>query len=121
MGTDDIFKKRRAARKQRKHEFKMPKANSYLIVTEGKRTEPLYFKSLQKLILQKIGGRVEVVEAPVIEISGEGCSTEKLIEAADRIVKDAKMIYQNVWLVFDRDDFMDFDTAIRNGLDKEIK
>lgn len=55
MGTDDIFKRRRADRKQRKHELKIPKANSYLIVTEGKRTEPLYFKGLQKIILQKIG------------------------------------------------------------------
>lgn len=121
MGTDDIFKRKRADRKQRRHEFKIPKANSYLIVTEGKRTEPLYFKGLQKIILQKIGGSVEVVEAPVIEISGEGCSTGKLIEAADRIVKNAKIIYQNVWLVFDRDDFADFDKAINAGLDKGYK
>ena len=40
MGTDDLFKKRRETRKQRQHETKTPKANSYLIVTEGKRTEP---------------------------------------------------------------------------------
>ena len=41
MGSDDLFKKRREARTQRKHEYKPPKANSYLIVTEGERTEPL--------------------------------------------------------------------------------
>ena len=35
MGSDDLFKKRRAERQQRKHEFKIPKANSFLIVTEG--------------------------------------------------------------------------------------
>lgn len=121
MGTDDIFKQRRTARKQRKHEFKIPKANSYLIVTEGKRTEPLYFKGLQKLILQKIGGSVDVVEAPVIDISGEGCSTGKLIEVADHIVKDAKIIYQNVWIVFDKDDFSDFDQAINIGRSKGYK
>lgn len=34
MGTDDLFKKRREDRQQRQHEFKTPKANSYLIVTE---------------------------------------------------------------------------------------
>ena len=121
MGTDDIFKKRRADRKRRNHEFKVPKANSYLIVTEGKRTEPLYFKGIQKLILQKIGGSVDVVEAPVIEISGEGCSTGKLIEVADRIVKEAKIIYQNIWIVFDRDDFSDFDRAIDIGISKGYK
>lgn len=48
MGTDDLFKKRRAARKQRKHEYKIPKANSFLIVTEGERTEPLYFEGIKK-------------------------------------------------------------------------
>ena len=53
MGSDDLFKKRREARTQRKHEYKPPKANSYLIVTEGERTEPLYFKGMQKLIQEK--------------------------------------------------------------------
>ncbi len=62
MGTDDLFKKRRAARKQRKYEYKTPKANSFLIVTEGERTEPLYFQGLKKLILEKVGGTVNVVE-----------------------------------------------------------
>ena len=71
MGTDDLFKKRREARKQRKHEYKQSNANSYLIVTEGKRTEPLYFKGIQKLIHEKMGGRVDVVEVPMIDICGE--------------------------------------------------
>lgn len=35
MGTDDLFKKRRETRKQRKHDYKTPRANSFLIVTEG--------------------------------------------------------------------------------------
>ena len=54
MGTDDLFKKRREQRKQRKREFKTPKANSFLIVTEGERTEPFYFKGIQKLIKKKL-------------------------------------------------------------------
>lgn len=46
MGTDDLFKKRREARKQRQYEKRQPKANSFLIVTEGERTEPyLFFRS----------------------------------------------------------------------------
>lgn len=81
MGTDDLFKKRRAARKQRQHEYKMPQANSFLIVTEGECTEPLYFRGLQKLIREKIGGSIDVVERPIIDIHGEGCSTNKLVEA----------------------------------------
>ena len=50
MGTDELFKKRRAARKKRQHDIRTPQANSYLIITEGTRTEPFYFKGLQKLI-----------------------------------------------------------------------
>lgn len=100
MGTDDLFKKRREARKQRQHEYRVPRANSFLIVTEGERTEPLYFRGIQKLIKEKIGGNVEVVEAPLIDIHGKGCSTGKLIELTERIIKDAKVMYQNVWVVF---------------------
>lgn len=118
MGTDDLFKKRREARKQRQHETKTPKANSYLIVTEGKRTEPYYFNGLKKLIVEKVGGMVNVVENPSIKIHGVGSSTGKLIEIADQLVKDAKVLYQNVWVVFDKDDFEDFDQAIQDGLKK---
>lgn len=118
MGSDDLFKKRRAARKQRQHEYKTPRANSYLIVTEGKRTEPLYFKGLKNLISEKVGGTVNVIEAPLIDISGEGSSTGKLIEITEQIIKEAKIIYQNIWVVFDKDDFSDFDQAIKEGIEK---
>lgn len=118
MGSDDLFKKRRAERKQRRHEYKVPKANSYLIVTEGKRTEPFYFNGLKKLIAEKVGGMVNVIEAPMIDIEGKGTSTGKLIELAEKIVKEAKVIYQNIWIVFDKDDFEDFDQAIKEGTER---
>lgn len=78
MGTDDLFKKRREDRKKRKHGYRTPRANSYLIVTEGTQTEPLYFRGIQKIIQDRLGGNVDIVELPVIDIKGEGCSTEKL-------------------------------------------
>lgn len=118
MGSDNLFKKRRQTRAQRRNEYKSPKANSYLIVTEGERTEPLYFKGIQKLIQEKIGGVVDVIEQPFIDVHGEGCSTTRLIEVTDQIIKDAKIIYQNVWIVFDKDDFDDFDQAIKEGEDR---
>ena len=121
MGTDDLFKKRREARKKRKHDYKKPKANSFLIVTEGKCTEPLYFKGMQRIIKEKIGGLVDIIEAPIIDICGGGCSTGKLIEITEKTVKEAKIIYQNIWVVFDKDDFKDFDQAIQEGLDKGYK
>lgn len=121
MGTDDLFKKRRAARKKRKHEFREPRANSFLIVTEGTRTEPLYFKGIQKIIQKKIGGQIDIVSPPLIDIYGEGSSTGKLIEITDELVKKAKIMYQNIWVVFDKDDFDDFDPAIEEGEKKGYK
>lgn len=121
MGKDDLFKKKRQERKKRKFEYRSPKANSFLIVTEGKRTEPLYFKGIQRLIQEKVGGRIDVVSVPVVDIYGEGCSTGKLIEMTEQIVKKAKIIYQNVWVVFDRDDFDDFDQAIKKEWKKDIR
>ena len=98
MGTDDLFKKHRAERQKRKHEFKSVNTNSFLIVTEGEKTEPLYFKGLQKKINEKVNGRIDIVESPVIDIFGQGCSTSRLIEATEEIVKDSKVFYQNIWV-----------------------
>lgn len=118
MGSDDLFKKRREERKRRKHEYRPINTNSFLIVTEGERTEPLYLKGIQKKIKEKMDGRIDVIEIPVIDIHGEGCGTGKLIEVTERIVKEAKILYQNVWVVFDKDDFDDFDVAIQVGKEK---
>lgn len=115
MGSDDLFKKKRLERKKRQCECRTPKANSFLIVTEGERTEPLYLKGIQKLIENKIGGRIDVVEMPMINIVGQGASTEQLIEITEQLVKEAKVIYQNIWVVFDKDDFENFDQAIADG------
>lgn len=118
MGSDDLFKKRRMERKKRSHDFIVPKANSFLIVAEGERTEPIYFNGLKEQILNSIGGTVDIVEIPEIEIHGEGASTEKLIEITERYVSNAKIIYQNIWVIFDKDDFLDFDSAIEYGKSK---
>ena len=115
MGSDDIFKKRRLDRKKRNHDFKNPKANSYLIITEGKKTEPLYFNGLKKKILEKIGGTVDIIDVPEIEIYGQGSSTSRLIDITDEYVNKARIIYQNIWVIFDKDDFLDFDKAISEG------
>ena len=44
MGTDDLFKKHRAERQKRKHEFKSVNTNSSIIDTEGEKTQPLNSK-----------------------------------------------------------------------------
>lgn len=79
LASNNSFKRHREPRKERKHGFKPARANSFLIVTEGEKTEPNYFGGL-------------------------------------------KIFYQNVWVVFDKDDFKDFDEAIelRNELENEL-
>lgn len=50
MGTDDLFKKRRHAELlKRKEGQRGKKRDRVLIVTEGERTEPLYFVYLPRI------------------------------------------------------------------------
>lgn len=90
-------------------------------MTEGKCTEPFYFKGMQRHICEKIGGMVDVVEVPVIDIFGEGCATGTLIDKTDEIVSKANILYQNVWVIFDKDDFSYSDAALhRNEWNKKL-
>ena len=116
FASNNSFKRHRESRKERKHDFKPARANSFLIVTEGEKTEPNYFGGLRQKIKEKLGGCID------IEVYGKGCGTKKLIESTKKIIKNSKILYQNVWVVFDKDDFKDFDTAIelRNELENEL-
>lgn len=114
MGTDDIFKKKREKLERRKKELKDPTPNSFLIVSEGTKTEPYYFDGLAKYINEKYGNGVDV-EKPLIDTSGEGRCTVSLVEETEKIVACSKIIYSQIWVVFDKDDFNDFDDAIELG------
>jgi len=109
MGSDDLFHKRKKL-KERKAGSLKPKVDSYLIVTEGKRTEPNYFEGLARSVRQACsGGRIDV---PSFDIRGEGMNTVSLVQEAARINELPESNYQHVWVVFDKDDFDTFDQAI---------
>jgi hypothetical protein len=76
---------------------------TFLIVCEGEKTEPNYFKSFR------------VVSARIY-VEGFGANPSKLIEEAKRL-NDREGGYDQVWCVFDRDDFpkQDFNSAIINA------
>lgn len=116
MGTDDLFKKRREALKERKKEIREPKPNSFLIVTEGQKTEPNYFKGLSDYIKEKYGFGPDV-KSPIIDIRGEGKCTCSLVHSAVQIAKKSHIMYEHQWVVFDKDDFTDFDEAIQLAQD----
>ncbi|MBS5865369.1 MAG: RloB domain-containing protein [Coriobacteriaceae bacterium] len=110
MGTDNLFHKRKKP-KERKAGSRKPKSDSYLIVTEGEQTEPNYFKGLAKSVQDACaGGRIDV---PVFDIQGEGRNTVSLVKEAVRINDLPENNYQHVWVVFDKDDFDDFEQAIK--------
>jgi len=80
----------------------------FLIVCEGAKTEPNYFKSFR---VPK-----NVVE---IEIKGLGENPSKLVQSAKKLASQDE--YDQVWCVFDRDDWLpkDFNDAI--ALAKSLK
>lgn len=110
MGTDDIFKKKREKLQKRRKEERTPKPNSFLIVSEGEKTEPYYFSGLAEYINNKYGDGIK--NKPIIEPRGEGRCTVSLVQKAAEIVSRSKIKYEHVWVVFDKDDFNDFDDAI---------
>ena len=76
---------------------------NYLIVCEGEKTEPNYFKALVK-------GRNSQVLTATIE--GEGANTKSLIDIAIRKRALSPIHFDVTWAVFDKDDFVDFNEAI---------
>lgn len=79
----------------------------FLIVCEGEKTEPNYFRSFID------NRRSEVKE---VNVKGCGCSTCQLIIEAKKIREklehERQVSFDRVWLVFDKDEFKDFNKAI---------
>lgn len=108
------MKNNKYSRKARLKSRKLAPAN-YLIVCEGKQTEPNYFNGLKRKINEQFGNKVDVL-IPSIEIRGTGRNTTDLVKYTEKYVNYANKVYGQVWVVFDKDDYSDnqFDLAIRN-------
>lgn len=82
---------------------------SFLIVCEGEKTEPNYFRAF-------IERWSEVKE---IKVTGCGCSTCQLIIEAkklrEKLERERMVPFDRVWLVFDKDEFKDFNKAIADA------
>ncbi len=96
--------------KRRKYLYEVK--HSFLIVCEGKNTEPDYFSAFR-------------LTSASVNILGEGLNTMGLVEKALRIKAEEHRkghTYDQYWVVFDKDDFpdSDFNQAIKmaetNGL-----
>jgi len=73
---------------------------SILIVCEGKNTEPSYFNQFK-------------VSSAIVKSVGTGCNTISLVRRAKKIAETNE--FDQVWCVFDKDDFkdQDFNRAIK--------
>lgn len=76
----------------------------FLIVCEGEKTEPNYFKSFRV--------STNVIQ---IDVKGVGENPSKLVESAREY--NSREDYDQVWCVFDRDSWLpqDFNNAIQNA------
>lgn len=109
------FKKRREGTSKRKSAFIEERKTKWLIVCEGAKTEPNYFKGLEKHLKEK-GGKIEV------EAVGKGRNTEDLVrniaeyfEFIDKQLGKSRIPYEKIICAYDKDSFKSeqFNTSIQ--------
>ena len=114
MGSDDLFRKRKArdsaALQRQKRERSRNKR--YLVVCEGTKTEPYYFREL----LDDLHIRPQVVRiAP-----NDGASPDRVVAHALALYNEDAASgdeYDMVYCVFDRDRHVTFDSAVQRTKD----
>lgn len=90
-----------------------PIQRNFLIVCEGRETEPNYFRAIKRIMKSGAGTKVEVV--------GAGAHTQDLLACAEHAIERRRIEglppYYYVWVVFDRDSFEadDFDNAVASA------
>ncbi len=103
-----VRKEAKAAKKRK--ENVREKHVRFLIVCEGTKTEPRYFEAL-------INNCISAVREVTIE--GEGRATVALVDRTLEIKAELErknaMSFDRVWVVFDKDDFDDFNEAIKKA------
>ncbi|BDU37932.1 MULTISPECIES: RloB family protein [Vibrio] len=109
MGSDDLFKKRKArkAEEQARKKAKRKPYDKVLIVCEGEKTEPIYFEEVRvfyELDIANVEVDGDCGSSPINVVNHAYCLHEKALKSGD--------IYNRVFCVFDRDNHSSFDEAI---------
>jgi len=102
--TDKFSKRTGGQRKEGVKELKV----FFLIVCEGEKTEPNYFKSFPSQVEEFVLD---------LQFGGGGISTVKVVDEAIKLRDRLPQKFDRVWAVFDKDSFPDaaFNTAIHKG------
>lgn len=99
------------------HTLREERGVTWLIVCEGEKTEPNYFRGVETHLKQTLGSSFKLK----LHIKGFGRSTKSLVKSADALLRYADQLrrtprfkYAKTFIVFDKDDFtpQDFDSAI---------
>lgn len=97
-------KAKRDAKNDKKRKINIRPVNLLiLIVCEGEKTEPNYFKSITT---------TKYTDVMKVDVEGEGRSTVSLVQKAIEIRNKSVKTYDRAWAVFDKDNFTDFNEAI---------
>jgi hypothetical protein len=106
-------RRRTVASSRRQRPFRTPN-KIFLIVCEGKKTEPTYFGDLRKA-KRLSGAHIKVVPGNIA-----GTTPKKLVEYARNELNGSATKFDEVWCVFDRDDHSTIaeakDMAEANGI-----
>lgn len=108
-----ILKRNNRVEKKRKQSTREIKVY-FLIVCEGEKTEPNYFKSFKTNVKSYVY---------TIDTLGEGSNTKDLVRRTIKARDNSSQIYDSVWAVFDRDSFSpnNFNSAIQLAENNSIK
>lgn len=121
MGTDNFNKRRSNELKSRRSKELHVRAESWLIVCEGTKTEPNYFNALFNYINSKFDIKINA------KVEGIGANTKSVVNSvddfftySDKQVKNRKIPFGKVFTVFDKDDFSDndFNSAVKMSYQK---
>ena len=102
--------RREAKASKKRKENVREKLVRFLIVCEGTKTEPHYFEALIKNYISTVRE---------VTIEGEGRATVALVDRTLEIKQELErknaMSFDRVWVVFDKDDFDDFNDVIKKA------
>lgn len=113
MGTDNLFWKQKNRSLKRKSSVRGYPPKTFLIVCEGEKTEPNYFKAFK-------------LSSAKVRVEGCGRNTyslvKKTMELRD-IAINSDETYDEVWCVFDRDSFplQNFNAAVKLAKREKIR
>ena len=118
---DNAILKRRKRKEKKRKQSNIPERKYFLIVCEGEKTEPNYFKAIKEDLGK---GKIEIVN-----IKGLGKETIRVVEEAKKLRTEYEennfRKLNQTWTVFDRDSFpaKNFNEAIIKGenLKRKIK